>query len=211
MMDFLYFPLDITKRFRLNHLSCWRLMNEMQKHPRCNGLWRPFSGQLKVPCGLKDWSVLCHDFSIHHRANPTLSRLPCVSPFCPINTHFRNDLIKQQIYLPLAFGQVPGFRRPSSSLTLERDSQDAGIRRNTVSGVWDLCLTSDRFPLTCVSTHKNSELDRKPDSHFGQGNRTLHFAAGFVKSSVSHRSSSWILFCLVEHFLQCGWGSCSVF
>lgn len=129
-------------------------------------------------------SVLCHGFSIHHCANPTLSRLPCVNPFCPINTHFRNDLIKQQIYLPLAFGQVPGFRRPSSSSTLERNSQDAGIGRNTVSGVRDLCLTYDLFPLTYVSTHKNSEIDRKPDSHLGQGNRTLHFAAGFVKSSV---------------------------
>lgn len=33
MMDFLGFPLDVTERFRLNYLSCWRLMNEMQKHP----------------------------------------------------------------------------------------------------------------------------------------------------------------------------------
>lgn len=46
MMNFLDFPLDVTERVRLNCLSCWRLMNELEKQKSPLRL-------LKGPCELK--------------------------------------------------------------------------------------------------------------------------------------------------------------
>lgn len=117
-------------------------------------------------------------------ANPMLYRPPGARPFRPINTCLKSDLIKQQIQRLSSFGFWPG-----KCLDLGGSQvvpQQNVILRMRVSGeipsvVFVTSVWHRKFPCHYASTYATSEINRKPNSDFGQGKGRLSFCSRFYE------------------------------
>lgn len=179
MMNFFDFPLDVTKRFRLNCLSCWRLRSEMWKHPICSAQWRePLLSWRDLP-SWKTEAPFVMSFLSSSSVSPVLDCASRVSPWRPMKTCLHSDLTRQGwADLPSAFCQQNAWMSAAVVVLLQK-----GVLRKQGPGETPggLCVAADvhtYHPISILGLMGSQALSLVEEK------KNPHCAVGFVKSSI---------------------------
>lgn len=154
MMNFFNVPLDVTKRLRLNCLSCWRLRREICKHPKCRAQWRESLPSWRDLPSRKTPFVM--RFLSSSSVSPVLDRASCVSPWwMPAYTVTWLDKA-ELIFLRLFASKMPGCRQPWLFYCRKEFSGSRGQEKH------------QRVMTFTRTSHQHSGIDGKPDSLLGR-------------------------------------------